>query len=676
LKYLLPNIILILLFLNVDYEGDRLGLQKKEQANIIRDSITIWIDGSKNKTISLQKRKKSLDKAYLNTLKEGNDSLKNSYLLKIAFAYSKLSDSLAFRKVNAQSIKLSIKLNDSSRLADNYWDLGRFYSVKGVNDSAYLSYSKAQKIYESLRNNNYSGRMLLYMAIMQSDLKDYTGSEITTIKAISLLKPLNQYVSLYRCYNNLGINFNNLGDYDEAIFYHNKALNYEEKIKGKNMFKENTLNNIGVVYRNKKEYKKAINYYQLSLKEGNLKQTNPKLYAKLLGNLAYSLFKLGDTTGVKELFFKSQNIRDSIQDHLGIAINKLHLAEYYVFNKDTLKAIQFAKESKQLAATTNNNRELLAALLLLAKLDEKNSNKYTDLYIKLSDSLQKQERAIRNKFARIRFETDEFIDENKRLDKQRKLLLGVAGLVTLFGLLLYIITLQRSRNKQLKFDQQQQLVNEEIYNLMLTQQTKLDEARRKEKKRISEELHDGVLGKLFATRLLLGSLNDKTDVETIEKRDKYINELQEVEEDVRNVSHELNNKSLFSEIGFIQMVEKLLELQSSITNFKHEVAYDDKINWEKINASTKMNLYRIIQEAIQNINKYANAKHVSIKFDIDSNDELSLSIKDDGIGFNAAQKSNGIGLKNIKSRVQSLNGEVFIESASIDGTSVNVKIPV
>ena len=664
------------MFLSVDFGGDSLELQKNDQANSTRDSITIWIDASKNKTISLQKRKKSLDKAYLYALKERNDSLKNSYFLKIAFAYSKLNDSLAFRKVNTQSIKLSIKLNDSSRLADNYWDLGRFYSVKGVNDSAYLSYSRAQKIYESLRNNNYSGRMLLNMAIMQSDLKDYTGSEIMTIKAISLLKPLNQYVPLYRCYNNLGINFNNLGDYDEAIFYHNKALNYEEKIKGKNMFKGNTLNNIGVVYKNKKEYKKAINYFQLGLMDGGLKENHPSLYAKLLGNLAYSKFKLKDTAGVKELLFKSQYIRDSIQDHLGIATNKLYIAEFYAYNKDTLEAIQFAKESKQLAATTKNNEDLLESLLLLARLDEKNSNKYTSQYIKLSDSLQKEERAIRDKFTRIRFETDEFIDENKRLDKQRKILLGVAGLVTLFGVLLYIITLQRSRNKQLRFDQQQQQVNEEIYSLMLTQQTKLDEARRKEKKRISEELHDGVLGKLFATRLLLGSLNDKTDTETIEKRDKYINELQEVEEDVRNVSHELNNKSLFSEIGFVQMVEKLLELQSSITNFKHEIIYDKDINWEKINASSKMNLYRVLQEAIQNINKYAKAKQVDIKFDMDNNNQLNLLIKDDGIGFNADQKSNGIGLKNIKSRVKSLNGEVFIESASNNGTSINVKMPV
>ena len=73
--------------------------------------------------------------------------------------------------------------------------------------------------------------------------------------------------------------------------------------------------------------------------------------------------------------------------------------------------------------------------------------------------------------------------------------------------MIYIILAQRAKNKELKFAKQQQETNEEIYNLMLSQQDKVDEARALEKKRISEELHDGILGRLFGTRLSLDSLN-------------------------------------------------------------------------------------------------------------------------------------------------------------------------
>ena len=106
-----------------------------------------------------------------------------------------------------------------------------------MKDSAYFSYYKAQKIYELIKNNFYSGRLLLNMAIIQTDLKDYTGSEITTFKAIALLKPLNKYDQLYRCYNNLGIIFNELEDFDQALIYHDEALNLKKIIRKSNSFK-------------------------------------------------------------------------------------------------------------------------------------------------------------------------------------------------------------------------------------------------------------------------------------------------------------------------------------------------------------------------------------------------------------------------------------------------------
>ncbi|MCF6348873.1 MAG: tetratricopeptide repeat protein [Flavobacteriaceae bacterium] len=666
-------IILLYLFVNANTIDE-----KKENTNYNTekptDSIFVWVEASKKKSLSYQKRKAFLDKAHTLSLKETKDSLRSIYYLRISYAYYKLEDDVRFREVTRDAYQLTVQLKDSMGIAKTHRFLGNFYAKKGIRDSAYYSYFKAQKIYELLKENFYSGRMYLSMAIMQSDIKDYTGSEISTIKAISLLKPLNKYEHLYKCYNNLGIVLNELEDYDKALFYHNQALEYIEKLKELKNFKPHTLNNIGVVYEMKKEYKLAISYYQLALKEKSLQQNNTKLYAMLLDNLAYSKLKLGDTLNVKKIFFTSLKIRDSINDLSGLAINKLHLAEYYAYKTDTAKAIQSAKETKQLSINTKNNRDLLASLLLLAELDTKNNYKYTNQYIKLNDSLQKEERAVRNKFARIRFETDAIKDENVRLSQQKKILLLVAGLIGLFGLLLYIITTQRSKNKQLQFEQQQQNTNEEIYNLILSQQYKLDEGRRKEKKRISEELHDGVLGKLFGTRLLLGSLNEKNDVATILKREKYINELQEIEEEVRNVSHELNNKSLFSDIGFIQMIEKLLETQSEITNFNYEVNYDHNIVWKEININLKMNLYRILQETIQNINKYAKATNVNITFNVDK-DYLHLIIIDDGIGFNAESKRKGIGLKNIQSRTLKLKGEFTLRTQPDKGTSVLIKVP-
>lgn len=674
MKNLYLYIPLLILFISTNISIDRIvqdnkGLKKQN------DSIFIWIEYSKDRSLDYQKRKLYLDKAYAHSLKEANDSLRSVYLTKISFTYYfKLGDSLNFREVNKQAINLSIKIKDSQNLANNYWDIAGFYSKKGLKDSAYFSFAKAQKIFELQHDDFHTGRMLVNMAIIQSDLKDYTGSEITTFEAIELLIPLNKYKQLYRCYNNLGIVLNELKEYDKAIFYHNEALEYNKKIKGKNTNKENSLNNLGVVYSYKNEFKKSINYYQQALKEKKLKVNNPKLYAMLLDNLAYSKFKTGDYTNSKVLFFEALKIRDSINDFSGIAMSKLRLSQYFSVMNDTVKAMQYAGEVMQLTADKKNYRDLLSAQLLLSKLDKKNNYVYARQYIKLHDSLQQQERAIRNKFTRIRFETDEFIIQNKRLIRQNEFILIISALTVLLGLLLFIIRSQRTKNKELEFDQQQQQYNNEIFDLMLVQQYKIEEGRRIEKQRISEELHDGVLGKLLGARLILGTLNSQTDEESVVKREKCINELQSIEEEVRNVSHELHEKSLVLEIGYIKMINNLLKNQSEVSNFACEFNYDKSIIWKEIKGSLKMNLYRIIQEAIQNINKYAKAKNVIVEFKVDD-DYLYLLINDDGIGFKSKSKSKGIGLKNIKSRTAKLKGQLTIKTKPNEGTSILVKVP-
>ena len=176
-------------------------------------------------------------------------------------------------------------------------------------------------------------------------------------------------------------------------------------------------------------------------------------------------------------------------------------------------------------------------MLLLSELNSGEEGKhYLNEHIKLSDSLLFKERSARNKFARIAFETDEIERENERITRERMWLMILSGGLILTGFLLYIIIAQRSRNKALKFKQSQQEANEEIYNLMLSQQDKVDEARANEKKRISQELHDGILGRLFGTRLSLDSLNFSEGKEAINKRSNYISDLKTIEDVITSYS--------------------------------------------------------------------------------------------------------------------------------------------
>ena len=89
----------------------------------------------------------------------------------------------------------------------------------------------------------------------------------------------------------------------------------------------------------------------------------------------------------------------------------------------------------------------------------------------------------------------------------------------------------------------------------------------------------------------------------------------------------------------------------------------------------KVNIYRILQEAMQNIIKHANAQQVSVDVSL-QNSNLIIHIKDDGKGFQVQKKRKGIGMKNIQSRVQKLKGVLEFTSTIGEGTSVLIKIPM
>ena len=407
----------------------------------------------------------------------------------------------------------------------------------------------------------------------------------------------------------------------------------------------------------------------------DLFQSDPRLYARIIDNRAYSRFRLNDTLGIQSIFYRALAIRDSLGDESGQSINKLHLAEYYVYKGDTLKAVKLVSEANILAEKSENIEELLSSLLLLAKIDSKRFTQHTNKYITLNDNLLREERAIRNKFARIRFETDEFIEENIRLDRRNRLITIIASFIFLIGILLFIIKNQQSKNKELRFQRQQQASNEEIYKLMISQQNKMDEGSRNEKSRISKELHDGVLGRLFGTRLLLGTINAANDEAAISQREKYIEELQSIEEEIRNISHELHADAQIRNIGYPSLVESLLDSQSKIGQFDTTFENDETIGWEQIDGGVKMHVYRILQEGLQNITKYAQAKRVVVRFSL-KDATLKIQIIDDGVGFDTTNRNKGIGLTNIDARIKNLAGSFEVTSTRGSGTTLDVTIPL
>lgn len=657
-----------------------LSCSKNEQKKPINktelDSTAIYIRLSNLDNISPDKKKLYLQKAFEKATSLSNDSITRHHLLDISIGYLKTDDLEYLKKSSTTLIKNSIATRDSLNIALGYRYLAGYYRKSAANDSAFIYFSKAEKIFKSLNDKINEGSVLSSKSIIQYNVGDFVGADRSLTRAYSLLKDTKENEKLYIIFTMMGIVANEMKDYDKAIEYYTKTLAVIKENNLTNNYQEATcLNNIGYVYQNKGEYKEAIRNFNIALKDKTIIDNDPELYSLLTDNLAYCKFKLKDYQGLPNLFFTSLKVREKINAKTLIVLSKIHLSEYYHATKQNQLSQKFADEALIQAKSTGISRDFLAALKQASVVDNINSSKYSKDYIRINDSIQDVERISKERFARLALETDEIIQENEGLAERNRKLLYVFVVSFIMVVLLFVVRAQRARTRELLYKQAQQKANEDIYNLMMSQQAIIDESRNKEKKRLAQDLHDGVLGRMFGLRLNLDSLNSNNDEESTQKRFELLNELKTIEQDIREISHDLNREKQVLINNFVSIVHNLLEEQK--TSFDVNVTYtiDDNVIWDKIGNSIKINMYRILQEGLQNINKYAQAKNIVVEIKGDQ-ENVYLKIQDDGIGFDVNKKSKGIGMQNMISRTHDCKGIIDISSKKDNGTKIVITIPI
>ena len=199
-----------------------------------------------------------------------------------------------------------------------------------------------------------------------------------------------------------------------------------------------------------------------------------------------------------------------------------------------------------------------------------------------------------------------------------------------------------------------------------------------ERKRVAKELHDGLGQSLSAMNMHLGVL-DKDKAKFSDKSLKSIKNLKELLEntiiEVKSISYDLMPKILES-YGLVKALNYLCEVMddSGKINLKMQT-FGIK---ERMDPEVEVTLYRITQELINNVIKHAAARNISIQL-IKHDQSLVLMVEDDGIGFETMRSKSdvkGLGLKNISTRVNSLNGSFYIDSLQGKGTTITIELPL
>jgi signal transduction histidine kinase len=663
-----------------------LGCNQKKTINklsldISNDSLTVYFSLANDFNLTKEKRLEYINKASEIVHNQDNDSLNRANLFKIANRYYNLNSFKEYFKTVNLVLDNSEKVGDTSNISKAYGYLGDYYRIKSVSDSSFLYYYKAEKLYVKLNNNKYQlVKILINKANLLFRVGDFIGSEKEVFKVLRLLKnDKNKVVNAiyYDAYNTLGLVYNGMGEYENAISYHEKALKVIDAIEiiGKSQTMAISYLNLGLVYMNLKDYKVAKSYFEKGIEQQIIDNQDASVYAMLLDNLGYCKFKLSEKDGLPDLFYQSMEISKGLKLSSGRFVNLIHLSEYFASKNDKVTSLRFANQALNLVRETNERHDILVALKHIATIDSKNAANYTKEYIRINEELQKEERKMGEKFSRIQYETDQIKDQNSDLEtKNRKLLYFFSGLIIL-GLFFYVIKSQQAKNRELLYKQQQQKANEDIYNLMISQQNTIEANRVQEKKRVAQELHDGVLGRMFGVRMNLEGLNRFNDDLAISQRHDYLSELKNIEQDIREISHDLNREKSELINNFVAIVDNLFEEQRKTFQSKLYSSIDFNIKWDLAVNSVKINLYRIIQESLQNINKYANA--TTIKVDLKKQENsIVLTICDDGTGFNTNLKKKGIGLQNMISRAKECKGDFDVKSKVGEGTIITVSIPI
>ena len=229
------------------------------------------------------------------------------------------------------------------------------------------------------------------------------------------------------------------------------------------------------------------------------------------------------------------------------------------------------------------------------------------------------------------------------------------------------ITERRKAEKALK-EMEQKILNQKIQEQKKITRA-IIQAQEKERNRIGQELHDNVNQILVGTKLYL-ELARKDDLKVKELIKYSIGLIQSSINEIRLLS--TKNVTPLKDINLKELLQMLVDGLNKSSGIKAELVYE--ATGQAMDDDLKLNIYRIIQEQINNIVKHSCAGNATILVTPDESD-IQIIITDDGKGFDLNRKRKGVGISNIINRVESFNGKVQIESSAGNGCKVQVLLP-
>lgn len=609
-----------------------------------------------------------------------DDSLKIKRLLEVSAMQQPPNIITKDFAVQALAIAQKIKYRKGIMLANA--ELGMVYQKNNEYQSSISLFKKAITLSESggftrEGEDYYSSLLNLYFYI-----GDYPNAMETINQEMLLSKKTYDKNRIAHCDNILGyVNFKQ-ENFEAAESFYYQYINLASEMNDSLML-AHALGELSDVYTGEKKYQQAIDILFKTINlcnrflaapemvrlQGFLRQYKTKAYYRV-GNI-YKL--MGEYNLAKQYALEAVG-NTSYQPTQKYEIARFYISAGDIFYrlKEFYKARNFLRYGYNLAREIQHRENSRDAAEYLsqtyAALNRYDSAFYFhQVYTGLKDSIVNNETKM--KIAGIQGLYD-IAERDKEIARQQEV-----GYILLFSLIIsfiFLLLLYNSYNLKQK-NKYQQIINKqqnEVFNTIVFTQEQ-------ERKRIAQDIHDSLGSVLSAAKLKLSALEECKKLLSPVQMQQYqesLDLLDEASTELRNISHNIMPATL-SKLGLVAALQSLIDKIQAHSGIR--IIFIAHGFQNRIDENTEIGIYRIILELINNIVKHAAAKKANIQI-IKYTGYINLIIEDDGCGFDykkALEEKNGIGLGNVLSRVNYLNGSVEVDSSTGKGTTVIIELP-
>lgn len=550
-------------------------------------------------------------------------------------------------------------------------DSGNYYSEKGLNEQALNFYNHALKI------STYNAAYLSSLAVV---------------------------------HNNMGISFDALGKYQSAAVAFTDALTFAERYPSSKISKSEILQNLAGIFTKLGQYEKASSYLD-NIEAG----ADWNLQAAVLNNKG-AIATMQQRPEAGKRYFEA-SLLITRQHKIPNPEAELNLAHIYFLQQEPGKAISLLTDLMQQDNLSGDNK--IAAALLLGQIfkqrkqyesaksyllealkkskafnlaekqlkleselaglyeltgDFEQSLKHQKAFALLKDSVDNKEVALNINLLETAYRTAEkdkallqqklqLAEQDNFLKKKNNYILIASALVITLGILLFLL-IQQFRQKQTIFNKQiglyqQQQAIEELKAIIKGEE--------QERERLARNLHDGIGGMLVAAKLNLGAIKEVYPQHPAKSKiDDVMNLLQNTSSEIRRTAHNLMPEIL-TRAGLQEAIEIYCDELNANGALDMDIQFQGDFAW--LQKSAELLIYRIVQELVQNVVKHAGAGYMALLLRA-YEQELSITVEDNGNGFEQDAQHQGFGLYSLKQRVAALRGDLSIMSAPGRNTTI------